>query len=168
MESIEFNDYQKEIMDVIGKGAFLTVKDQNELNTMTIGWGNVGVIWGCPIFTVLVRHSRHTHKIIENTDQFTVSVPIHGQLKRELDYCGTHSGRDVDKFSELGLELIEEKQLDTPFIKGADIHYECKIVYKQNINSELLYDEKIREKYYPQDDYHTIYYGKIINTYQEK
>lgn len=167
MESIKFNKYQKEVMEVIGEGALLTVNDGEELNTMTIGWGSVGIIWGKPMFTVLVRHSRYTHKLIENTDQFTVSVPLHGQLKKETDYCGSHSGRNVNKFDELGLEIIEGKELETPFIKNSDIHYECKIVYKQDMKPDLLFDEDIRNKYYSQGDYHTVYYGKIIGTYKE-
>jgi len=167
MEKVKFNELSTEVMDAIKIGAFLTVKDGEELNTMTIGWGSIGVIWGQPMFTVLVRHSRYTHKLIENTDQFTVSVPFGNKLKRETDYCGTHSGRDVNKFEELGLELIEGKELDTPFIKGNDAHYECKIVYKQDMESDLLSDQAIKDQYYPQEDYHTIYYGKIIGAYKE-
>ncbi|MDZ7672545.1 MAG: flavin reductase family protein [Halanaerobiales bacterium] len=125
MEKIKFSDHQNEVMEGIKVGAFLTVKDEDKLNTMTIGWGNVGVVWGLPIFTVLVRHSRYTHELIENTDQFTVSVPFEDKMKRETDYCGTKSGRDVNKFEELNLELIDGIKLDTPFIKGNDVHYEC-------------------------------------------
>lgn len=167
MEEIKFNEHLKEVNDAIAIGAFLTVKDEDKINTMTIGWGSVGFIWGRPIFTVLVRHSRYTHKLIENTDQFTVSVPFGDKLKRETDYCGTHSGRDVNKFEELGLELIEPKELDTPFIKGNDIHYECEIVYKQDMKADLLSDQEIKDQYYPQSDYHTVYYGKIIGAYKE-
>src|SRR6056297_3293056 len=110
MEKINFNKHLQQVNDSIAIGAFLTVKDGKKLNTMTIGWGSIGFIWGRPMFTVLVRHSRYTHNLIENTDQFTVSVPLNGQLKKETDYCGSHSGRDVDKFKELGLELIEGKK----------------------------------------------------------
>ncbi|MCF8008620.1 MAG: flavin reductase family protein [Halanaerobiales bacterium] len=167
MKTIKFNEFQKKIMEVIKKGAFLTVKDRKEINTMTIGWGSIGVIWGIPIFTVLVRDSRYTHKLIENSDQFTVSIPFKGQFKKELNYCGTYSGRDVDKFEELDLEIINGKKIDTPFIKGNDIHYECEVVYKQDMDKSLLFDQNIKNKFYPSGDYHTVYYGKIIGTYQE-
>ena len=167
MEKINFNEHLQQVNDSIAIGAFLTVKDGDRLNTMTIGWGSIGFVWGRPMFTVLVRHSRYTHDLIENTDEFTVSVPFDDKLKRETDYCGTHSGRDVNKFEELDLELLEPKELNTPFIKGNDIHYECKIVYKQDMDSDLLFDEEIRDQYYPTGDYHTMYYGKIIGTYKE-
>ncbi len=167
MEKIKFSDHQNEVMEGIKVGAFLTVKNEDKLNTMTIGWGNVGVVWGLPIFTVLVRHSRYTHKLIENTDQFTVSVPFAKKMKRETDYCGTKSGRDVNKFKELDLDLIDGIKLDTPFIKGNDVHYECEIVYKQDMKPELLINDEIKEKYYPEGDYHTIYYGKILGAYKE-
>ncbi|MDZ7672544.1 MAG: hypothetical protein U5K53_06900 [Halanaerobiales bacterium] len=42
-----------------------------------------------------------------------------------------------------------------------------KIVYKQDMKPELLINDEIKEKYYPQGDYHTIYYGKILGSYKE-
>jgi flavin reductase (DIM6/NTAB) family NADH-FMN oxidoreductase RutF len=60
---------------------------------MTIGWGLVGRLWREPVFMVAVRPSRHTFKLIEETDVFTVNVPSDG-MDATIDYCGTVSGRD--------------------------------------------------------------------------
>ncbi|MFQ7768928.1 MAG: hypothetical protein ACLRIL_12030 [Fusicatenibacter saccharivorans] len=48
-----------------------------EYNTMTIGWGTMGTIWGPPkkgkqIITVFIRESRRTHQILQKEDEFTV------------------------------------------------------------------------------------------------
>ena len=72
-------------------------------NAMTIGWGSVGLVWGLPVFIVLVRPSRFTYGLIEETGEFTVNVPT-----RDLGapaICGSRSGREMDKFGELGIAL---------------------------------------------------------------
>ncbi len=147
-------------------GAFLTVKEGDRVNTMTISWGNVGFEWRRPIFTALVRKSRYTYDLIEKAESFTVSIPVNDNLKKELGFCGSKSGRDFDKFKECNLELVSSKAVETPIIGGEDmIHYECKIVYKQPMNKDFL-DKKIQEECYGDDDYHTLYYGEIVECYR--
>ena len=41
-----------------GKGVFLTVKDGEFINTMTIGWAQTGFVWGRSVMSVLVRQER--------------------------------------------------------------------------------------------------------------
>jgi flavin reductase (DIM6/NTAB) family NADH-FMN oxidoreductase RutF len=147
-------------------GAFLTVREGERINTMTISWGNIGFEWRRPIFTVLVRKSRHTFDLIEKAETFTVSIPVNNNLKKELGFCGSKSGRDFDKFKECNLELLSSKSVETPIIGGEDmIHYECKIVYKQAMDNTFL-DTKVLEECYGDDDYHTLYYGEIVECYR--
>jgi len=146
------------------EGAFLTVKSGEKINTMTIGWGNVGYVWNRPIFTVMVRKSRYTHELIENCDNFTISIPLSKKLKNALMVCGSKSGRDFNKFKECNLTLENSKKVDTPIIGECELHYECKIVYKQEMNSALL-SKNIVESSYKDGDYHTLYYGEIVESY---
>ena len=67
----------------IKKGAFLTVKAGDSMNTMTIGWALIGFIWQRPVFMVAVRNSRHTFSIIEKAVDFTVTVPT-GDMKEAV------------------------------------------------------------------------------------
>ena len=60
-------DYAGHIMEHIGGGILLTTKAGDKVNTMTIGWGTVGVQWGKPIFIAFVRESRHTKKLVDKT-----------------------------------------------------------------------------------------------------
>jgi flavin reductase (DIM6/NTAB) family NADH-FMN oxidoreductase RutF len=148
------------------KGAFLTTKAGDKTNTMTISWGSIGFVWGKPMFTVLIRNSRHTHGIIEKAKEFTVSVPVKDNLKKELAVCGTKSGRDIDKFKECNLELQDGKDISTPVIKGCGAHYECKVMYKHDMSPNLL-DESLDKSCYGDKDYHTIYFGEIVNYYED-
>lgn len=149
------------------RGAFLTVKDEDRLNTMTIGWGSVGFQWRIPVFAVLVRKSRYTHNLIENATEFTISIPFEEELKKSLVFCGTKSGRDFDKFQECDLKSEGGKEVSTPVIANCGLIYECKIIYKQDMDPSLL-DEDLDKNCYPDKDYHTMYFGKIVACYMNK
>ena len=90
------------------KGILLTTKADDKVNTMTIGWGTVGVVWGKPVFQVLVRESRHTKQMLEANGEFTVNVPMGSIDGKILGYCGTKSGREMDKAAASGLTLVKE------------------------------------------------------------
>ncbi|MEG0133338.1 MAG: flavin reductase family protein [Clostridium sp.] len=167
---VDFNEFTQDLNEAVRnlheKGAFLTVKSGEEVNTMTIGWGNVGFQWGKSIFTVLVRKQRHTFSMIDNVDNFTVTIPLDDSLKDEIKFCGIKSGRDYDKFKECDLELIPSKTVDTPVINKPNVlTYECKIVYKQEMNPEFL-SEGIKTSAYPGEDYHVVYYGQVEACYK--
>ncbi|SKC83682.1 flavin reductase family protein [Maledivibacter halophilus] len=163
-KDIAYNEMSKEMLNQLQKGAFLTVKAKDELNTMTIGWGSVGYIWNKPIFMVAVRYSRYTYELIEKTDEFTVSLPLTKDMKKELSICGTKSKREIDKFKECNLTPKKGKVVDTPIIDQCDLHYECKIVYKQAMEPGNL-DKKIKEAKYSDSDFHVLYYGEIVASY---
>ena len=100
MQTRDYLDNADALMARIKQGAFLTVKAGEAVNTMTIGWATIGIIWQRPIFMVAVRDSRHTFTLMEQADNFTVTVPAGSAHNKAVAFCGTKSGRDVDKFKE--------------------------------------------------------------------
>ena len=134
-------------------------------NPMTIGWGTIGIIWGKPIFIVLVRPSRYTFSLMEKHDEFSVNVPPES-LAKQVAFCGTRSGRDIDKVAECGFTLEKGKKISIPYIKECTIHYECKTVYKNNVINAAL-DREIVSTTYPSGDFHTVYFGEILGVYKE-
>jgi flavin reductase (DIM6/NTAB) family NADH-FMN oxidoreductase RutF len=163
MKEIDCFQLSEQIIEQLKKGAFLTVRDKNEnLNTMTIGWGSLGYMWFKPVFIAMVRFSRYTYKLMENSDEFTVSFPLKGQLKKELEICGTKSGRDIDKFKECNLALQNSQKIKTPVIADCDLNLECKIFYKQTLDPMFI-SEELEKVYGPGKDYHTLYYGEILS-----
>jgi len=152
------------LMERIKKGAFLTVKAGEKVNTMTIGWATIGYIWQRPIFMIAVRDSRHTFSLLEKTDNFTVSIPAGDEQNKALMFCGTKSGREFDKFKQCDLQQKQARHAESPIIDIPGVHYECKIVYKSAMDDAFL--ERSLEKLYPQKDYHTLYYGEIVACYE--
>ena len=158
------NRIAEEAMQKIKRGVFLTVKAEDALNTMIIGWASFGFIWRKPIMTVLVRPSRHTFGIMEKALDFTVTIPA-GDMSKEIAVCGTESGRDVDKFKMCNLQTANAQKVASPIIKVPGIHIECQIVYKSAINPTHL-DKNYNQALYPQEDYHTLYFGEILACYE--
>ena len=162
---IGFFDAFSETMEQLGKnGCILVVGEQG--NPMAIGWGTVGIVWGRPVFIVLVRPSRYSFGLIENCSQFSVNVPTES-LKKEVTLCGTKSGRDIDKVKRCNFTLEKGKIISVPYIKECSIHYECKIIHKNNVINAAL-NRDIAEEYYPKSDLHTVYFGEIVGVYREE
>ena len=162
VEDFEFVDETNDLMR--GDGLFLVaVGKDGKPNTMTIGWGLVGTMWRRPFFVVAVRLSRHTYKLMEETDTFTVCLPAK-EMSEELEICGTKSGRDMDKFKELNLTAKKGKQVEAPYIAECPVHYECRVAYKTQMGPDEL-PKEIEDDVYPQRNYHVLYFGEILGVY---
>jgi flavin reductase (DIM6/NTAB) family NADH-FMN oxidoreductase RutF len=163
MKKVELSSIGTDCLEQLKKGAFMTVKKDNKLNTMTIAWGAIGFLWSRPVFTAYVKEARYTYELLDNNKEFTISIPLNGQLNKELGFCGSQSGRVYDKFSECQLTPIS-MEIETPIIEECDLHFECRLLYDHAFNVELL-DEDIRNAYYEGEGPHVAYYGEIINVY---
>ena len=164
MKKLDYMGVAEEAIGRIKKGAFLTVKAGEALNTMTIGWATLGFVWSKPIFMVAVRDSRHTFGIIEKAADFTISVP-RTDMQEAIRFCGTKSGRDYDKFRECGLEPLDAGKTLSPIINTPGIHFECKLIFKAAMDPSLL-DVEYERRLYPEKDYHTLYFGEILECYE--
>ena len=164
---VGYTEYLKETNKMLGHGGLLlaSADAQGNPNAMTIGWGTVGIIWGKPIFVVLVRPSRYTHGLIEMTGDFTVNVPT-PELKDEVLFFGTVSGRDQDKFKVKGLTASPGKKVKSPIIEECAIHYECRVVHKNDVIPDEL-TEGIINSAYPLGDFHRIFFGEILAVYAD-
>ena len=164
MEKRAYLTNADEVMARITKGAFLTVRAGDKVNTMTIGWATIGYMWKREVFMVAVRDSRYTFQLMEKADNFTVTIPADKTYKDEVMFCGTKSGRDYDKFEHCNLRQKQAIHVDSPVIDIPGIHYECKIIYKSDMDNTLL--DSAVEGLYPKKDYHTLYFGEILACYE--
>lgn len=166
---IEAFDYAGTVCKAMPRGILLTTKADGKVNTMTIGWGHIGIEWGKPIFVAYVRESRYTKQMLEANGEFTVNVPMGSIDGKILGYCGTKSGRDTDKIADLGLTLEAPEVISVPGIQELPLTLECKVIYKQKQDLSAI-PENILTRYYPADetgyqDYHYAYYGEIVSAY---
>ena len=161
----KFTENLENVMDNLYlEGAFFTAGDKNKANTMTISWGSVGYMWRKPMFMALIRTNRYTNEFLDLGETYTISVPKRGSKKEALTICGTKSGRDIDKEKEANIKFIDSKSVKTPVVEGCDRYFECKIVYKQEIDLENM-DEDIVKAVYSKDAKHVLYFGEIVEEY---
>ena len=120
------------------------------------------------MFVAYVRESRYTHQLLDENPEFTVNCPTGEFDSKILGFCGTKSGRDVDKIQALGLHLEDPEKISVPAIKELPLTLECKVVYRNPQPTENLPDV-ILDRYYPEKDgirdFHYAYYGEIVDAY---
>ena len=140
-------------------------KPDGSFNTMTIGWGSLGVMWGKKAATVVIRPQRYTHEFMEASDLFTISF-FGPQWQEAMAFCGTKSGRDVDKAKECGLTPVTLEG-GVGFAQ-AKLVLVCKKLYVQRMEEGCFTDPQMAQRWYPQKDYHDTYIGEIIAAYEEE
>lgn len=172
-EKINVTEYAGKIAEALPKGILLNSQN-TKFNSMVIGWGALGTVWGKPAFTVYVREHRYTKAQLDAAGEFSISIPLDKPIPAIAKVCGNQSGRDVDKETEAHLTLEAPEVIRVPGIKEYPLTLECKILYSQRQELEKIPDE-IRERMYPQDvdgtypmanrDAHTAYIGEIVAAY---
>ena len=156
IELLEMNPFTK-----IGKEwALVTAGTKSNANTMTVSWGGVGVLWGKNVAYIFIRESRHTKQLIDSGEFFSLSF-FDKAYKDALSYCGSHSGKDVNKFEEAGLTVAS--RLSIPYPDEANLVILCKKMAAVPITEDTFLDKSIMEKWYSDKDMHTMYVGEILD-----
>ena len=154
---VELNPFTK-----IGKEwALVSSGSKSRFNTMTISWGGMGVLWGKNVAYIFVRDSRYTKEFLDQGEFFTVSF-LGEECRDALNYCGKNSGRDTaDKFKDAGLTVAFRHGI--PYPDEANFVVMCKKMAAVPITEDSFCDNSIKEKWYADKDYHTLYIGEIID-----
>lgn len=169
-KQIDVFDYAGTICKALSRGILLTTRSGSQTNTMTIGWGKIGIEWGKPVFIAYVRESRHTMQLLEESGEFTVNVPLSDEYREVLGYCGRKSGRDTDKIGDMNLEVVESDVVSAPGLSQFPLTLECKVIYHQR-QDILQMPKDVVDRFYPPygsgnlPDMHTAFYGEIVNAY---
>ncbi len=141
--------------------ALVTASAGGKTNTMTVSWGGLGELWGRDVAFLFIRPQRCTRALLDESEWLSVSF-FGGAYKKEMAFCGSNSGRDVDKFEATGLTVT---QLDgVSCVAEAQVNLICKKIAVQSIDPNGFLDETIRKEY-PADDYHRVYVAQIVKTY---
>jgi flavin reductase (DIM6/NTAB) family NADH-FMN oxidoreductase RutF len=134
--------------------------EQGRFNIMTVGWGSFGVMWGKPIAVVAVRPSRFTYSFMEAQSDFTLCA-FPPEYQKQLGFCGSQSGRDIDKTAASGFTPLASVKVAAPGFEEADLILECKKLYFEDCDPDRFVDPTI-EKNYGGTNYHRLYTGEIV------
>ena len=149
---------------VIGQEWMLiTAGAPSACNTMTASWGQLGHLWNKNVATMYIRPQRYTKQFVDSAEVFTLSF-FREKYRDALTICGTKSGRDGDKIREAGLTPIATPAGSTAF-EEAYMIMECRKLYVAPLYAEAFVDTAILPQMYPNEDFHTMYIGEILNIY---
>jgi flavin reductase (DIM6/NTAB) family NADH-FMN oxidoreductase RutF len=95
-------------------------------NAMTAAWGGIACSKP-PCVSVSLRSATASHGNLMKRKAFTISVPGEDNAA-EADYFGLVSGRDHDKFEELGLTAVRSELVDAPYVDEFPLVLECSVV----------------------------------------
>ncbi len=154
------------VFQLIGQDWMLvTAGTPDDFNTMTASWGGLGELWNRRVAFAFVRPQRYTFEFMERAPSFTLS--FFAETHRDaLKFCGTHSGRKVDKMAETGLIPVPTP-LDSVAFAQARLVLVCRKLYAQDIAGEHFIVPEVREEVYPAADYHRLYIGEIVEVWRQ-
>ena len=139
--------------------ALVTAGEKGNFNTMTIGWGGLGTIWGRPVATVYVRPTRYTYEFMERNEYFSISF-YDEKYKKDLGVLGSRSGRDSDKVALTN--LTPEFLKHTVSFKQANLTLVCKKIYYQDLDQTKI-PADVLDKFYQTDGIHRMYIGEVVD-----
>ena len=117
--------------------AVITVGTGDEANLITLAY--VGkVCLDPPIIAISIQPKRHSYKLIESHGEFVINYPSTQQLK-DIDYCGTRSGRDINKWEMLNLTKQKGSIVKVPMINEFPLNMECKVIRKIKLGTHVCY-----------------------------
>lgn len=96
-----------------------------EYNLFTVAW--VGTVCtNPPMCYISVRPERHSYPIIKRNREFVINL-TNEDLAYATDWCGVRSGRDCNKFAEMGLTPAESAVVAAPYVQQAPVSIECRV-----------------------------------------
>ncbi len=110
-------------------------------NIITVAWTGT-VASDPPMLSISIRRERHSHGLITRSGHFTVNL-VTRRLLRAADFCGVKSGRDTDKFGELGLTPLPASLVGAPLIAESPVNIECEVSAVHPLGSHDLFLARI-------------------------
>jgi flavin reductase (DIM6/NTAB) family NADH-FMN oxidoreductase RutF len=119
------------------QAVLVTCNDQNDkTNIITVAW-HTTISRKPPLYGISLAPKRYSYGLIQKTKEFVINfVPF--SLVEKVHFCGTHSGRTVDKIKETKLTLMPSQKIKTPCIQECFAHFECKLNKTMTLGDHIL------------------------------
>jgi len=107
-------------------------------NLISVSWFGT-VCSDPPMVCVGIRQSRHSYRLVHESREFTVNIPRVSDLKA-VQYCGSVSGRSINKFAELGLTAVPCPPLEeAPMVAEFFLNLACQVEHEIHLGSHYLF-----------------------------
>ncbi|UCZ53658.1 flavin reductase family protein [Bacillus shivajii] len=109
-----------------GLVALVTAKHEGVQNIMAAGWHSY-ISYDPPIYGVAIAEERFTHHLVEGSKGYAINF-VPAEYAHYIERSGKLTGKDGDKFREIGAEWIEGDVVSAPILKDAYVAYECEVI----------------------------------------
>lgn len=123
-----------------------SVDPAGKANIIAVGWA-MRASSSPLVFAIGLGMKSHSCASIAASGEFVFALPG-TDLARQVMYCGTHSGRKVDKFAQTGLTPLPAREVKAPLIGECLANFECRVVATQEIGD------------------HRIFFGEVVASWQ--
>ena len=110
-------------------------------NIITVAWTGT-LCSDPPMCYVSIRPERHSHALISRTGEFVINLTT-AALARQTDWCGVRSGRDCNKFREMGLHAETAQLVKAPLIKESPLNIECKVFEVKHLGTHDMFMARV-------------------------
>ncbi|MEL7585167.1 MAG: flavin reductase family protein [Prolixibacteraceae bacterium] len=108
-----------------------------DYNLVTVSWTGT-LCSDPPMCYISLRPSRHSYDIIKRTGEYVINLTTES-LARATDWCGVRSGRDYNKWTEMGLTPAPATVVKAPIIAEAPVSIECKVREILNLGTHHMF-----------------------------
>lgn len=115
--------------------------NEGKKNIITIAWAGT-ICSDPPMVSISVRPGRKSYEMIKETGEFVINLTTE-DLVFATDYCGVKSGRDVDKFKEMGLSAIYGDVVKAPMIEESPVNIECVVTKIDSLGTHDVFQAKV-------------------------
>jgi len=128
----------------------VSVDESDNPNIIVLGW-KMQTSFDPPMVAISVGKTRYSHGSLLGSSEFVLAIPG-GNLAEEVLYCGTHSGRDVDKFKETNLTPIPASKVKPPLIKECIANIECKVVGNLDTGDHTIFAGEVQASWISEEE----------------
>lgn len=135
------------IMEVVGARPITLVTTRAEIevmgkktlknNVFTCSW-NMPLSFNPSLYTISVGKQRFSYRLLKESRVFVANF-MPAAMKKEIIYCGTHSGEYEDKLEKAKLATEEAEKVECFRLKDAVAFLECEIINEIETGDHILF-----------------------------
>ncbi len=127
-----------------------SVDAEGHPNLIAVGWA-MRANMDPPVMVIGLGKKSLSCANIAASSQFVFAVPG-ADLATQVLYCGTHSGREVDKFAATGLTAVPASQVQPVLVQECLSNLECQVIAMQEIGDHRLFFGQVQAVWTSQRD----------------
>ena len=135
-------------------------------NSLTLGWGATGILWGKPAAIVYIRENRFSFRYFEKSPVFVLSWYPAKYQKAVYKIFGGKSGRDTDKEKLSGFTPVETPDGGVTYLEAEKVVV-CRKMLRQRVPGEFL-PKELQRRLGQDGLVHIQFTGEVLSVWHRK